>query len=165
MNFLKHIETITTNKKGINNFDNILETIKVKDIIEEQTNFDLIFVNDNDTVSKVLNIFKNHKIISTPVRNDQNKFIGIIDMLDLITFVSTKFDTPEILVTYSYEQMEQFANHPIKSLIDISGRNTWIEISYQSSLNDLMKILSKKSCHRVAVSNEQGDIVGMITQV
>lgn len=45
MNFLKHIETITTNKKGINNFDNILETIKVKDIIEEQTNFDLIFVS------------------------------------------------------------------------------------------------------------------------
>jgi len=140
-------------------------TIKVKDVVNDMPNFDLIYVNENDTVADVLNVFKKNNIVSAPVKKpDENVFTGIIDMLDLVTFVDTKFAIPRDLARDSYDQMEQFAKHPIGTLMQISNRNKWLEVSFDETLSDLFEILSNSNSHRVAVINEAADLVGLVTQ-
>ncbi len=57
---------------------------------------------------------------------------------------------------------KEFAGKPIKHLMEISGRNAWLHVDSQTSLNQLMSILIKN--HRVAVSDQSHRVVGFITQ-
>jgi len=106
---------------------------------------------------------KDNRIISVPVeKKSGNGFLGIVDMLDLITFCTAKFSSVSLLAEDSYRQMEEFAQKTVKHLPDISGRNHYVSISNTASLNELLTALSK--AHRVAVINDSKDIIGLITQ-
>jgi len=137
--------------------------LTVQDVILEMgDNWETICIREDDTVSSALEIIKNNKISSLPVQGKKGNFLGIVDILDLITFCTAKFSSVSLLASDSFRQMDEFAKNPIKDIMDISGRNAWIYISYNSSLNELMRLLSK--VHRVAVIDEAGDVIGLITQ-
>jgi CBS domain-containing protein len=115
------------------------------------------------TVAQALEIMRNNRIISLPIlKSNGLDFDGIVDVLDLITLCATKFGTVSLLAEESYRQMEEFANKPVKDLLDISGRNQWIFVSYKDPLSKLLHLLSTK--HRVAVIDESNAFVGLITQ-
>jgi len=116
------------------------------------------------SVAEAIDIMRNHCIISLPVLSEKgpSHFDGIIDVLDLITFCSTKFSTVSLLAEESYRQMEEFATKPVKDLLDISGRNKWVAVSYKDPISKLLQLLS--TTHRVAVLDEENNFVGLITQ-
>jgi len=136
----------------------------VKDIVEDfGDNWKLIKVEEHTTVSQVLQIMNENHIISVPVeKSNGNGILGIVDMLDLITFCTAKFSSVSLLAEDSYRQMEEFSQKPVKHLLDISGRNHYVALSYTASLNELLTTLSNS--HRVVVINENKKVIGMITQ-
>jgi CBS domain-containing protein len=137
----------------------------VKDIIQQDKDFNFKIVDANDTVAEVINTLGQNKILSVPVRDSSTgSFVGIVDMLDLITLCVTKFSKVSLLALDSYQQMEEFAEKKVKDVLNISLRDQPRAIQYNAPLTELMTMLSQKNVHRVAVTNEVKDVVGMMTQ-
>ena len=55
----------------------------VKDLIEEDKHFEVIFVNDDAKLSEVLQLLKTKGIISCPVisRDSSNRVYGVVDVV------------------------------------------------------------------------------------
>jgi len=136
----------------------------VKDLIEDNKGFDLVYVEANETVSNTLRKMKDKNISSLPVRDDNGQLASTIDVLDIVTFVYTKFAKVSLLAQESFQQMEEFANQRVWNLTNISGRNDFHTIRYDKPLQDVISMLTNPHIHRVAVVNEQKDIVGFISQ-
>jgi len=137
----------------------------VQEVVDElgEGNWQLITASEETTVRQILEIMKTNRIISVPVQNQKTgEFLGICDMLDLVTFCTAKFSSVSLLAEDSYRQMEEFAEKPVKHILHASGRNSLANISSKAPLNDLMIFLSKS--HRVAVVNEKKEVIGMLTQ-
>jgi len=145
-----------------------IQSLCVKNIIEDDKEFTLYSASEDDTVETVLVLLRNHKISSLLIRKSipraDNHNVGIIDILDILTFAYTKFAKVSLLAQDSYDQMEAFNKQRIGDLMNISGRNDWHFIAYNKPLSDLLSLLSNPHIHRVSVVNEQNDIVGFITQ-
>jgi len=135
----------------------------VKSVVDENPKeWKLISINENTTVAQTLEIMREKGITSAPVQKTNGSALGIIDMLDLITFCSTKFTNVSLLAEESYRMMEEFAQKTVKDIMEISGRNQWVNIFYKAPLNDLIIELTKH--HRVVVLDENKKIVGFLTQ-
>jgi len=124
----------------------------------------LTVVQETDRLESVLEVLGKNRIASAPVFNSKKEFVGIIDMLDLVTYVSAKFSKVSLLAEESYRQMDEFASKQIKDLLGASLRNSPKCISYESPLLPLISLLSDSHTHRVAVLNEQRDLIGLISQ-
>jgi len=137
----------------------------IKDLLDAESHFHLEYVDDEDTVVTVMQKMRTKKISSLPVRDSvTKKFIGIIDVLDMVTFCCTKYATVSLQAWDSYQQMETFAKTKCKYLLDISGRNTWRVMSQNRPLEDLVAVLANPHAHRVGVVNERHEVVGLISQ-
>jgi len=141
-----------------------LAKFTVKDVLEEERDFEFVTVNEMDRLDTVLELLGKNRITSAPVFNSKKEFVGIIDMLDLVTYVSAKFSKVSLLAEESYRQMDEYASKPIKDLLGASSRNAPKCIGYESSLLTLISMLSNPHIHRVAVINEQKDLVGLVSQ-
>jgi len=127
--------------------------------------FHLEYVDEDDVVMTLMEKMKKFKISSLPVRDSQaNRFIGIVDVLDLVTFAITKFSTIPIQAYEAYQQMESFAKTKVKHLLDISGRNKWVTIQERKPFAQLVLLLSDRHIHRVAIVNDKNDVLGMVSQ-
>jgi hypothetical protein len=60
-----------------------------------------------------------------------------------VTVTVAKFSWVSTLVTESYQQMDDFANTKVGNIMDVSGRNKCITISYKAPISDLIDLLSK----------------------
>jgi len=141
-----------------------IKNLSVKDVVETDTSFNLICLDESDSVADVIVTLGKNRIISAPAKNEHNQLSGIIDMLDLITLCVTKFSKVSLLAMESWQQMEEFAQKQVKDVLNISGRNPDLSISYKAPLSELLLKLSQPNAHRVAVYNEVKDVVGLITQ-
>jgi CBS domain-containing protein len=124
-----------------------------------------VYAESNDSVASVMKKLKDNNISSVPVKDTgTSQFVGCIDILDIVTFVYTKFAKVSLLAQESYQQMEDFANQKVGDILNISGRNHFHSIPYNLPLSDLLSKLTNPNIHRIAVTNESLDIVGFITQ-
>lgn len=129
----------------------------------EQPNFQLVQVEGTDSVAKVLEILTKNKISSAPILMN-NQYIGIVDMLDLITFACSKFATVSLQASESFRQMEEYGKKEVRDIMDISGRNRMTSYQANGSLAKLIVLLSSPNLHRVYITNERKEIVGVISQ-
>jgi len=142
-----------------------LERWRIKDLLELDRHFQLEFVEEDDTVLTVLQKMKSKNISSLPVRDKATrKFVGIIDVLDIVTFCCTKYATINTNAWESYQQMESFAKTKCSYILNISGRNDWRVMSENRPLADLITILSTPHIHRVGIIDKNHDIVGLVSQ-
>jgi hypothetical protein len=86
-----------------------------------KTPFHLISVHEDSTIAEVVNTLRYYNILSVPIRGSQGDFVGVVDMLDLVTACVTKFATVSLLSFVSFPQMEEFTRKPVKDLMFISG--------------------------------------------
>jgi len=108
---------------------------------------------------------KKYRIAALPIRDPKgNKFIGIVDVLDLVVFAITKFETVPLQAYEAYQQMESFAKTKVKHLLDLSGRNPWVTIHERKPFAQLVLMLSDKHTHRVAVINDRHEVCGLVSQ-
>lgn len=61
---------------------NILQSMQVKDFVEENKDFQLITVDETDTVAKTMKLLANNRIMSVPVFSEsEGSFVGMVDMV------------------------------------------------------------------------------------
>jgi CBS domain-containing protein len=125
----------------------------------------LEFVEEDDTVLMILEKMKKYAITSLPIRDSKTRrFIGIIDVLDIVTFAITKFATVHLQAYESYQQMESFAKTKASVIHNISGRNQWVTIHERKPFAALVQMLSDPHTHRVGVINDRMEVVDLVSQ-
>jgi len=127
--------------------------------------FKLVSIPSDSTVSETLEILNKNGIYSAPLFSSKsNEILGMVDMLDLVTFCTVKFSVVSLSAWESERQMDEFANHKVSDLYDISGRNVWRPVSQKANLQEVIELLSKPNVHRLPIVDDAENVVGIITQ-
>jgi len=143
----------------------------VKDVVNLKSSFpnapkELIFLNEDDSLTKVLDTFKLHKILSSPVLSKgSSKVLGMLDMLDLVTFLTAKIEIPFLTEAIANHALNSFLSKTAKDVVELSSRNWWNELQETASLPQLISVLSNQNAHRVAVLNEKKKVYNIISQM
>jgi len=133
--------------------ESYLMGLTVSDILQSQD--ELIFAKEDDSVSFVLDLLTKKEILSVPVKSNHNTLLATVDVLDLIAYCASRFSTGE--------SQSEFGSVPVKSMIGMSGRNPLVKVFHKSPFMEILHLLSKGTIHRVIAINEQGAI-GFVTQ-
>lgn len=139
-----------------------LEKTIVKTLIEEDPNFNLVSISATTPVIEILKTLGTHKISAVPVVDEKaNAVIGCVDVLDLLCFACEELD--EVDPPKVGLKIREFASRNAGDILNFSGRNPWNDLSYKARFTEVLDLLCKNA-HRVAITNEQIDIVGLLTQ-
>jgi len=125
-------------------------------------------VGHTETVRNVLQTLNHHQIYSAPVYNEDTKeFEGMIDMLDIVEFISQNFDEAQLLgegFEAIFEQAERFGSTPIHDVVDHSHRGAMVKVTGDADMHSVVKLLSDTRIHRVNVFDAELNLVNIITQ-
>lgn len=139
-----------------------LESYTIKQLIESDQTFELITAPSTSTVIDILQVLSKHNISAVPVVDEQGTIPGCVDVLDILSWAA--FELEGAPPTQVNSKVKEFANHRVRDIVNFSKRNPWNDLSYKAKFSELLDLLSNTSAHRVAITNEQIDIVGLITQ-
>jgi len=155
------------------NWDEFLTGFSARDLIAKD--FKLIFVHGNDSVLDVLKILTSKQILCVPVMDmAEKKFLGFVDILDVITLVVMLAKTKTILDGLKQEvdwkaflerEQEVFRSCLAKDIINASMRNPWCAVYEGLPLLSLMDMFSKNTkLHRVVFEDRNANMLGVISQ-
>ena len=103
-----------------------------------------------------------HNILSAPILDAKTgKYIGLIDMLDLVTFVVDIYKSlereGESADFFSLlESGERFVTQEIKTIADLSHRNPFVPINETDTLLSVLSLIGHQGLHRVPVVDGAG---------
>ncbi|PRP81020.1 hypothetical protein PROFUN_11172 [Planoprotostelium fungivorum] len=92
-------------------------------------------------------------------------FIGLVDNHDLSMFMLMAFGEQYKLHPHLYDPKEIAVNFakPVSQFINVSRQDQFIKVSGSEDLYSTIKIFLEKGVHRVAVTDAQGAVTGMIS--
>jgi len=150
-----------------------LEQTKVIDLLEP--NFKMIWAKNTDSVLDVIKLLRETQIISVPIFNDETKeWMGLVDIFDILTVMIFMTDVKILVDTvnrkevdwhqYIQQELKILQEEKIEMVINASERNPWCPVSHCKPLHSLMDMLADANLHRVPIVNDDGEVIGIITQ-
>jgi len=151
--------------------------LKVKDILKNDFST-LHFVREDEKIPDVLRFLATHNITSAPVTDKaETKFLGLVDLTDLVTVVSTTVEAQSQYKEISLEEAKKMIeNTTVNHCCDISEQNPTVAITEEDSFMKVMSYFSTKTnLHRVFVIKgagsshvgstfQKGQVAGLLTQ-
>eukprot|EP01112_Ceratiomyxa_fruticulosa_P008294 TRINITY_DN2147_c0_g1_i4.p1 TRINITY_DN2147_c0_g1~~TRINITY_DN2147_c0_g1_i4.p1 ORF type:complete len:315 (+),score=46.60 TRINITY_DN2147_c0_g1_i4:441-1385(+) len=140
-----------------------LSSIKVEDVAVKGR--EVVIVDAADSIPQILNTLVKNNILCAPVYDkNSDKFIGLVDMLDLVTFIVETVDCVESLSSdYSkfLEKDDLFKRNSAKDIADLSKRNRMVPVPLGASLLEAMETMTRNSVQRIPIMevNQKGDFV------
>jgi len=156
--------TFTHLPENANIWRNFTTQKNARDLLGEASN-NLIMVASSDSIDRALHILANKKISSIPVVS-QDGILGIVHILDIVTFaISLIGDTRKPITNFEQKFRKEF-ERPVSDIINLSRRDIWHVISEEQPLHNVIKTLSNPNVHRVLVHRKGNprDFIGVITQ-
>jgi len=136
----------------------------------------LVVLPGDILVSDALRRMSRYNISSVPVTKSRkdNTILGFVDMLDFLAFLckligkempkeGENIEISEDDLENMKNRTEEFKNTPIRDLCNLSGRNPFHTMHGEESLSDAVEEYLK-GVHRIAITDDDGDIVGVISQ-
>jgi len=130
-------------------------------------------ISPDDTVEKVLRIFKRKNISGLPVVDSKNKVIGIISARDLIAYAEKTqiiplpyssdwmFSYTYVLDTIPYKKSaEEFLQTPVSDVM----RKSVFTIGVDDSWHDAAALMKKREVNRLPVVDDAGQLKGVVTR-
>lgn len=134
------VETLTTNLKGEKG--------------------EIITVDKKASLPDVLQLLTKHDIRSVPVVDkEQNRLLGLVDMIDIITFIVRFAEECHGLPAAQrnfewFSEQLQKSGQTIAQIAGLSGeKSKLIPVMHGTSINDVMQIMVKNGVQRVPVMN------------
>jgi CBS domain-containing protein len=137
--------------------------ILASNLIDQAKDWSFVLADGGETVEDVIKKFGRNQITSAPVMQN-GKCLGMVDMLDLLTYASGKMGLKVIGPVSSKRAAEEFLHKPILDLMNVSGRNSALIVPHTATILAVMDVLSRPDQHRILVKNETGNLIGLITQ-
>jgi len=144
-----------------------LSSIRVEDVAPKWE--DLIVIDANSTVPQALKIFVANNIFCAPVYDaEQQTYIGLVDLLDLITFI-IDLEKKGSYLNHDYmdylEREEEFNTQTTRDVCNLAKKYELCPVPEGTSLFDAMAIMGKKGVPRVPIMsvNQRGEYVGIVS--
>lgn len=128
----------------------------------------VVEVQHTDSVKHAMEVLSRHNIYSAPVYDaDQGHHVGMIDMIDIADFITDNFDDSVAFgngFEAIFEQAEALSKATVSDIADLSKRNSFVPVSINASMLDIVKLLTENRVHRVCVFDDKDKLVNVITQ-
>jgi CBS domain-containing protein len=138
--------------------------LKAKDIMT----CDVIAVNENTTIEKIVKILLEKRIGGVPVVDDENRVIGIISETDIMKKEKNINIPSFITILQGVVFLESLKNmeEDIKKIaaykaVDIMSKDV-LKVYEEDSLEYVANLMIEKSINRVPVVDEENKIKGII---
>jgi CBS domain-containing protein len=128
----------------------------------------LVVLTGDTTVAEALRRMARFNISSVPVTKSRrdNTILGFVDMLDFLAFFCKTLGVKvgEKIESESLKgKTDSFKNARLSDLCDFGGRNPFCLVHGEESLADVVQQYLK-GIHRIAITDDTGDVIGIISQ-
>jgi CBS domain-containing protein len=130
----------------------------------------LVVLPGDFTVAEALRRMARFNISSVPVTKSKkdNTILGFVDMLDflayLLSLTGTEARSEQEIDSQKFKSMtETFRKTPISKVVDFSGKDPFYVMHGDESLADAVQHYLK-GVHRIAITDDSGDIIGVVSQ-
>jgi len=168
---MNRVQTETTD------FLKYLETTLIKYVLPIQNRRQIVMINGDATVDEALGSLSENNILSAPVIDDDNNFLGLVDVLDILAF-SLETYTRTALPVRTEENTSQnwrnwrdettatsvFSTTSVRNILNKSKVNVVRTVNEHTTLYQLIQLLFRNSVHRAIVVNNQNEFGGLISQ-
>jgi len=142
----------------------LLDTVTIEKLLPP--NQKIITIQSSETIPNALKTLALHNIYCAPVL-EGNKIIGLLDLVDIVTFIVNIFTDEDLMATnfFSKLHMEQrwYSEHT-GEILNLSHKNPLVTVKMSDSLKLAVQFLHTKKCRRLLVENNEGKIAGILTQ-
>lgn len=121
---------------------------------------DLLTVNINDPIESVVKKLRSRNVLSAPVLNDDNTVAGVIDLQQLVTFLSSSFGP------YANEQTVErnLRMRCVKDVLSMATRTTYVPVDVTDKCTLAIELFAS-GFYRAPITTHDNHLVGLITQV
>jgi len=126
----------------------------------------LTWLKPDHSIEDALTLMKTSNSTFAPVYDAATRqFIGTVDNNDLSMFLIIAFGEQYKLHPHLYDPKEIAVNFskPVSQFINASHQDQFVKISASEDLYGLIRTFQEKGVHRVAVTDDQGNVTGMIS--
>jgi len=143
-----------------------LKDVPIEKIMKEKK--PILSLQSTQTVADAIKFLATNRIISAPIVDPlTNECFSIVDMTDIVHFI--QFVAPDLTSLKENELRSlvvsgrALACGKLKEVADLSGKNPFITIHYQSKAEELLKHFSK-GIRRIPIVDDQKNIINIISQ-
>jgi mannitol/fructose-specific phosphotransferase system IIA component (Ntr-type) len=136
--------------------------VRVQDIISET----LFTVKKDDPISKVADIMKKHKVFFLPVVDENNTYLGKIDILDIMRIAYPEYTMllNDISFLSNMRAFEDFEKEEETSIVaDIYNRAENKIINRNSNVLELGYLFVKNKWHHITVVDDDKRVISVIS--
>jgi len=121
---------------------------------------DLLTVNVNDPIEVVVKRLRARNVLSAPVLNDDQTVAGVIDLQQLVTFLSSSFGP------YASEQTVErnLRMRHVKEVLSMATRTTYVPVDVTDKCTLAVELFAS-GFYRAPITTHDNHLVGLITQV
>jgi CBS domain-containing protein len=128
-----------------------------------------VTVRQDERVTRAFFKLVTEGFLSAPVLDDRGRYVGIVDLLDLVAFTVELFDEAKLQPTEDQwkqfiEKEKVFWEAKVGDVIKKIGRESDHPVFRGFSVLQAMEIFARTGVHRVAVLDEYQNVVGICTQ-
>eukprot|EP00339_Tiarina_fusa_P027515 CAMPEP_0116996528 /NCGR_PEP_ID=MMETSP0472-20121206/302_1 /TAXON_ID=693140 ORGANISM="Tiarina fusus, Strain LIS" /NCGR_SAMPLE_ID=MMETSP0472 /ASSEMBLY_ACC=CAM_ASM_000603 /LENGTH=316 /DNA_ID=CAMNT_0004695175 /DNA_START=9 /DNA_END=959 /DNA_ORIENTATION=- len=129
----------------------------------------VIELDSNALLKDAVKTLTDNNIYSAPIFDtESSQYIGMLDMGDVVDFISQNFEETQTLgfgFEAIFEQAELFTSAKVCDIAKLSQRTTFVPISASASMMQVASLLREHSIHRVNVFDDKDEkLVNIITK-
>lgn len=133
------------------------EIIRVKDICPHMSH--IITANSNENISSAFRKMIDNGILALPLYDiETSQYVSFIDIFDILAYIIEEGINDEWLIK------NEFISTPCSELPNRSLRNPFHVINENSSLQSAIDYMYKTGVVRLAIVNDKGDLISILTQ-
>lgn len=144
----------------------LLSQIQVEEL--SPTSGPVVVVDSKDSLSKTFLTMVKNNILCAPVLDQStNKFLGLIDMIDIACFVVDIAKNTERLGTDYVDFLskeEVFKGRATSDVADLSQRNKMFPVTVGSNLLEAVNKMATNHVQRIPIVDKDGHILNLLTQ-
>eukprot|EP01095_Lingulamoeba_sp_RSL-Kostka_P017788 TRINITY_DN9475_c0_g1_i1.p1 TRINITY_DN9475_c0_g1~~TRINITY_DN9475_c0_g1_i1.p1 ORF type:complete len:311 (-),score=109.88 TRINITY_DN9475_c0_g1_i1:29-961(-) len=151
---------------ALNPIHETLHSITCDELVDGQP--DIISLKENDTVEEGLKLLSDNKILSLPVLDEENNLVGLLDILDIASYIA-KITPEDVIVKGDELNSLNIAGKAIgvelvKNVMGQSGRDNVVPIFHSNKVSMAVDVLGK-GVHRVPLfCSETNEIKHSLSQ-
>lgn len=136
-----------------------LETLCVKEKVT--------CLKDTQTIEEAVKHLGDTKILSAPVVDSKGQCIGVLDVLDIVTFVLSVAPDPSSIARDKLQSLEisgrAMAFEQIKNIIDASGRDPYVPVYAHNPASQAVAYFAK-GVHRIPLVDDKNEVTHTVSQ-
>jgi CBS-domain-containing membrane protein len=171
------VEDQKMNPKQWNDLVHSTKAIEVCRLLKNEISNEIVTLDANATIREALQVFLKHNILSCPILEENYRFLGFVDVLDIVCFACRAWKS-HLHECWTFGDVypgqlkdatnDSFFETEVNKIVNFSGVNEKLHLNEDSSLVEVLDQLAPKEGwrpHRLAILDKDNHLVNVLTQM